>query len=344
MKVIRYVIILFVIISLFSCKQNTDKKKDKPPATVDVIIAEMVNFPTSIEVNGSVLSEEMIELFPEISGRITFLNLPDGGFVEQGTILVKINDADLQAQLEQQNVALDLAEKTEARLKQLLAVNGVDQAMYDAALSEVNTRKANIKVLNAQIDKTVVKASFSGKLGLRQVSLGAYVTTQTLLGSLQQTDKIKIDFTVPETYKSLVKVGDVVLIQTTESDVNLEATISAIEPQINTSTRNIKIRARLNRGNINPGAFVKVMLEKKDKDIVVPTNAIIPDALSNQVVVIKNGKGVFVNVETGTRNADFVEITKGLAVGDSIVVSGVLFVRPDAKVKISKVKNISELK
>lgn len=346
MTYIKFIIIPFFLIAIISCKNGNKEqsnKKDMPPVKVEVLIASESNFPSSVEVNGTVLSEEMVSLYPEISGRIIFLNLPDGGFVEQGTVLVKINDADLQAQLEQQKVALNLADKTEKRLKQLLSVNGIDQATYDAALNEVDTREANIKVLNAQIDKTVIKAPFSGKLGLRQVSIGAYVTTQTLLGSLQ-TDKIKIDFTVPETYKSLVNVGDVVSIQAATSEVKLEATISAIEPQINTSTRNIKIRAKLNKGNINPGAFVKVTLEKKIKGIVIPTNAVIPDALSNQVIVVKNGKGVFINVETGTRNADLVEITKGLTVGDSIIVSGVLFVRPNANVKVSKVKNVKSEK
>ena len=341
MNYIKYLIISFLVIAIVSCKnvnKYRNEKKETPPVSVDVIIAGEENIPSNVEVNGTVLSDEMVSLYPETSGRITFLNMPDGDFVKEGTVLVKINDADLQAQLEQQKVALDLAEKTEARLKQLLAVNGVDQATYDAAFSEVNTRKANIKVLNAQIDKTVIKAPFSGELGLRQVSVGAYVTTQTLLGSLQQMDKIKIDFTIPETYKSIIKIGDTVSIQTTSSDEDIKATVSAIEPQINTSTRNIKVRAKVKSDDINPGAFVKVLLDKKVNGIVVPTNAIIPDALADQLVVVKNGKAVFVNVETGTRTADLVEIKSGIDPGDTIVVSGVLFVRPNAKVKITKVK------
>lgn len=342
----RYIIILFIMFGLFSCKQKTDKNKskDKSPAIVDVIIAEKVNFPTSIEVNGTALSEEMVVLYPEISGKLTVLNIPDGASVAEGTVLAKINDAELQAQMEQQKAQLELAVKTEQRLKKLLAVNGVNQSDYDIAINQVNSINANIKVLNAQIDKTIIKAPFSGKLGLRMVSVGAFVTQQTILGTLQKTDKIKIDFTVPEVYKNNIKIGNKVKIQTTSSDTFFFATISAIEPQINTTTRNIKVRANFYNNNISPGAFVKVIIEENEKGIVVPTNAIIPDALSNQVVVIKNGKGVFVNVETGTRNADLVKITKGLEVGDSIVVSGVLFVRPDAKVKINKVKNISELK
>jgi len=339
-----FIVILFVLPGLFSCKGKADKVRDKSSAAiVDVIIANKESVPTTIEVNGTVLSEESIDLYPEISGRLTYLNIPDGASVTKGTILAKINDADLQAQLEQQKVQLDLAVKTESRLKQLLAVNGVNQSDYDAALSQVNATQANIKVLEAQIDKAVVRASFDGKLGLRLVSLGAYVTPQTLLGTLQQTDKIKIDFTVPESFSNFVEVGNTVSIQTNKSDEKLTAIISAVEPQINIDTRNIKARARLKGNNISPGSFVKVLFNKKGNGIVVPSNAIIPDANSNQVIVIKKKRAVFANVETGIRNADGVELLSGVNPGDTIVVSGVLFVRPNAPVNIRKVVNKEKL-
>jgi membrane fusion protein (multidrug efflux system) len=339
-------LILLLFIVFASCNsgnkdQNANKKN--APVPVDIIIAGNQEFPSSIEVNGNVLSEEMVELHPEVSGRITYLNIPDGASVKAGTILAKINDADLQAQLQQQKVQLDLAQKTEQRMKKLLAVNGIDQATYDAALSQMNLVDANIKVINAQIDKTVVKAAFAGRLGLRQVSEGAYVSPATILGTLQQTEKIKIDFTVPEAYENLIDIGKTISIQSTASKENLLATITAIEPQISTATRNIKVRAKLESGSLMPGAFVKVMLDNKVSGIVVPTNVIIPDAFSNQVVIIKKGKVVFKNVETGIRTANIVEITKGIEIGDSVVVSGVLFVRPNSKIKIKAVKTIDKL-
>ncbi len=342
----KITLLILFIVAFASCKNaNKDQNaaKKNPPVPVDIIIAANEDFPSNIEVNGTVLSEEMVELHPEVSGRLTYLNIPDGAEVKAGTILAKINDADLQAQLQQQKVQFDLAQKTEQRLKKLLAVNGVDQATYDAALSQMNLIDANIKVLNAQIDKTVIKAPFSGRLGLRLVSEGAYVNPSTLIGTLQQSDKIKIDFTVPETYQSLIGIGKSVSIQSSSSDKSLTATISAIEPQINTTTRNIKVRAKLTEGTLNPGAFVKVMLDDKANGIVVPTNVIIPDALSNQVVIIKKGKVVFKNVETGIRTENVVEITKGIDIGDSVIVSGVLFVRPTSKIKIKAVKKIDAL-
>jgi len=331
-----------ILAAMISCKSKADDKtasKEKPPVIVDVMIAGNTDFSSDIEVNGTVLSDEMVELHPEVGGRLTYLNIPDGARVAKGTVLAKVNDADLQAQMQQQKVQLELAEKTEQRLKKLLAINGVDQAGYDASLSQVNLYNATINVLQAQIDKTVLKAPFAGRLGLRLVSEGAYISPATIIGTLQETDKIKIDFSIPEAYINLVKIGKTIHIQTNASKEDLMATISAVEPQINTATRNIKVRARLNKGNISPGAFVKVLLNEKLKGIVVPTNAIIPDALSNQVVLVKDGKAAFQNVETGIRNSDIVEITDGLRVGDTIVISGVLYVRPNGNIKIKKVQN-----
>jgi len=341
MRIAAFSVIILLMAALISCNKKTDgkvEKKEKPPVAVDVIIAEVTDFSSDIEVNGTVLSEEMIELHPETGGRLTYLNIPDGATVEKGTILARINDADLQAQLKQQKVQLELAEKTEQRLFKLLAINGVDQATYDAALSQVNLYNANIDVLKAQIDKTVIRAPFSGKLGLRQVSEGAFVSQATVIGTLQQTDRIKIDFSLPEAYIELVKTGKTVSVITNASEKEISATIVAIEPQINTATRNIKVRARLQNGIVKPGAFVKVLLNEKIQGIVVPTNAIIPDALSSQVVLVKNNKAVYQNVETGIRTSDIVEITEGLQTGDTVIVSGVLYVRPNGIVKIKQVK------
>ena len=342
MNIKLWIALPFVMAAMISCTskaKDNAQPKEKPPVAVDVIVAANSDFSSDIEVNGTVLSEEMVELHPEAGGRLTYLNIPDGARVSAGTVLARVNDADLQAQLQQQKVQLELATKTEERLRKLLAVNGVDQAAYDAALSQVNLYNANINVLRAQIDKTVIKAPFDGKLGLRLVSEGAYVSTSTVIGTLQETNKVKIDFSIPESYEKLVKLGQTLQIRTNTSSDELQATVSAVEPQINTATRNIKVRARLTKGNVTPGAFVKVVLSQKIKGIVVPTNAVIPDALASQLVLVKNGKAVYQDIETGIRTSSMVEVTSGVQLGDTIVVSGVLYVRPNGNVKIKKVRD-----
>ncbi len=342
MNIIKSTGTLIILSLLISCSTNNKEQAARgrtQQVAVDVMIAVKEDFASNLEVNGTVLSNEMVELHPEVNGRLIFLNIPDGGFVKAGTILAKINDADLQAQREQLKTQLELAQKTEKRLNDLLKINGVNQADYDAAISQVNTLQANIKYIDAQIDKTVIRAPFNGQLGLRQVSPGAYVTPATLIGTLRQSDKIKIDFTVPETYANLIKAGNKVIVHSSVTSDTLTATIAAIEPQVNAITRNIKVRAYLTEGNILSGAFVKILLDQNQKAILVPTNAIIPEGFTSQIVLVKKNKAVFKTVETGQRNATMVEITSGLEVGDSIVISGMLFVRPDSPVKVNRAKS-----
>jgi membrane fusion protein (multidrug efflux system) len=334
-------LLLLSTLSIFSCKSNntTQEPTNKQQAVfVDVMIAKPQNLENNIEVTGNVVAQETVDIQPETAGRLIYLNVPDGAFVNEGTILAKINDAELQAQLQKNIQQLELATKTEERLKKLLAIGGVNQADYDLALNNVNNLKADIALVKAQIDKTIVKAPFSGTLGLRQISIGAYVNNQTVIATLQQVNKVKIDFTVPELYVNTINKGNKIKI--VADGITDYATITAIQPNINTTSRNILARAVPNK-TLNPGSFVKVYLTNtnNNNNIVIPTNAIIPDAAAKKVIVVKEGKGKFVTVETGLRTETGVEVIKGLNPGDSVVVTGVLFVRPNADVKIRTVKN-----
>ena len=332
---------------LFSCsskKSENEKQGPPPPQIVDVIIAGYQSIENKVEVNGSVLANESVEIHPEVSGRLIFLNMPDGAIVKEGTILAKINDAELQAQLLKSNTQLSLALKNEERLNKLLQINGINQADYDVALNAVNNIKADIDLLKAQIDKTIIKAPFTGMLGLRMVSPGAYVTPQFTMATLQQTNQLKIDFAVPEMYGSLIKKGKVIKV-IADNNQEFSATIAAEESQINVATGNIKVRATLQKGDLKPGGFVKIQLDAGDgkQSIMVPTNVIIPDANSKKIIVVKEGKGEIVKIKTGIRNAYGVEVIDGLNPGDSIVVTGVLFVKSGKPVKVRSVKNLQDL-
>ncbi len=337
---------LFLITACKS-KQEPPKQNNGPQSVVvDVLIASAKTINTSIEANGTVVANEYLELHTEVSGRLTYLNVPEGKEIKQGTVIARVNDADLQAQLNKTKVSLQLAAKTEERLRKLLAVNGVNQADYDIALNAVNGYKADMVYTQSLIDKTVVKAPFTGVIGLRQVSPGAYLTPAAVISTMQQLNKIKIDFTLPEEYSRLVRTGSTVDVKVDESTQAIrKAVIIATEPQVNQTTRNLKVRAVLQDSKVNPGAYVKVFIAAKanQQSILVPTNAIIPDDKNKQLVVVKNGKAVFINVETGARQADNIEITRGVQTGDTIVVTGLLFARPKSQLKIRKVKTLEEL-
>ncbi|MCF2497246.1 MULTISPECIES: efflux RND transporter periplasmic adaptor subunit [Dyadobacter] len=349
-KTLSSVILSGTLLFTFSCKEKKDTFQAKGgggPTIVDVIIAKTENVSDKVEVNGTIVANEFAELRPEVSGLLTFLNVPEGQTVSKGTVIARINNADLQAQLNRTKVQLELAETTEKRLKQLVAVNGINQADYDLAVNQVNTFKADMAYTQALIDKTIIRAPFTGVIGLRKVSEGSYVTPTNVLATMQQLANLRIDFTIPETYQKYVRKGaNVEVLLDQNSGKRESARIIALEPQVNQSTRNITVRAVLNSGSTSPGSFAKVYLNASTNksSILIPTNCIIPEAMGKKAVTVKGGKAVFVEIQTGDRREEVVEVTSGLSVGDTVVVSGVLFARPDAPVKVRSVKSLNAVK
>lgn len=338
-----YILPLFGIALLFvascSSKPKELQQRKQPTPQVEIIVADYHAFSHAVKLSGTVKANEVVDLFPEVNGRIVELHVPDGAYVEKGTVLLKLNDAELQAQLMQLSSQLTLAKTNRDRLAELLKIRGVNQSEFDAAENEVIRLQAQIQIVKAQIDKTIIKAPFSGNLGLRLVSPGAFVTTQTKISTLQQTNPLKLDFQVPELYAKALILNKIIEC-TTSDNKKISAKIIAIEPYIESSTRNIKIRALIHSSEIMPGAFVTVHLAETNKSIVVPTNAIIPDANDNKVAVVKQGKVQFVPVLMGKRSVEYTEIESGITPGDSIIVSGMLFVRPNQQVEIQGVQHI----
>lgn len=334
---------LFITLSCGEKKDTFQQKGGGGPTIVDVIIAKTEKVTDKVEVNGTVVANEFAELRPEVSGLLTFLDVPEGKTVQKGTVIARINNADLVAQLNKSKIQLDLAETTEKRLKQLVEINGINQADYDLAVNTVSTLKADMAYTQALIDKTIIRAPFTGVIGLRKVSAGSFVTPTSVIATMQQLSNLRIDFTVPESYQQYVSKGGTVEVMLDQGSGRYEtARIIASEPQVNQTTRNITVRAVLNSGATSPGSFAKVYLNASSNksSIMIPTNSIIPEAQSKKVVLVKDGKAAFTTIETGDRREDVVEVTKGLNVGDTVVVSGVLFARPDAPVKVRSVRNL----
>ena len=335
----------FYLLSCHSKQKNKEPEKFPPPV-VDVIIAQPQIISDSIEANGTVVSNDFAELHPEATGRITYLNVPEGKYILKGTVIARINDADLVANLNKSKASLKLAQDYINRLKPLLAVQGVNQADYDAAANTVISTQADIQYTQALIDKTVVRAPFDGVVGLRQVSIGAYVSNTDVIATMQQVNNLKIDFTVPEEYSSYIKTGTVIQVAFDAAADTLKHTakVIAIEPQANTVTRNLKVRALLQDNNkANPGAFVKVFVTEGagKQSILVPTNCIIPSDINKQLILVKNGNAQFTDVITGIRKQSSVEITSGVAAGDSVIVTGVLFAKDKKPVKVRSVKTLA---
>ena len=308
---------------------------------VNGFIIKPTNINNSIIASGTLLANEEVELHPEVQGKIITLNLNEGTAVTKGTLLVKLYDADLQAQLKKLVLQKDIAEKTEKRLTQLLAINGIGQQEFDNAKTQYNNIVADMEILQAQIYKTEIRAPFSGVVGLKNVSVGAFISTTTTIATLQQINPLKVDFTIPEKYAATVAKGNVIHFTVDGFSETFTGKVYAIEPKIEEATRSIKVRAQVQNSSAKllPGAFAKVDLGLKNLEgaLLVPSQCILPEARTKKVIVIKNGIATFTVVETGIRTDSYIQIVKGAQVGDTIVATALMYVKPNGAVKVNKI-------
>jgi len=341
-----------IILSLAACSGK--KKKEaaakqraaaaKPTAIrVDGYIVKPQAFQENIEVPGNIVANEVAEIHPEVSGRIVQLNVAEGKYVGKGTVLAKLYDGDLRAQLNKFQVQLALAQKTEERQAQLLKIQGISQQDYDISLLQVNSLRADIGILQTSISKTVVRAPFSGKLGLRNISTGAYVSPASIIAVINQTDQLKLDFTVPEKYIDEIKMGQLVSFSVEGSTKQMGAKVVATESNVTENTRSLTVRAAVigNDPGLLPGKFAKVQLsfDPDPNALLIPTQAVLPQARGKKVILVNNGVAKFADVTTGIRDSARVQITEGLKAGDTVVVTGLMSLRPEGKIKVNKIIN-----
>jgi membrane fusion protein, multidrug efflux system len=325
-----------LVFAIQSCSGNKDNSKGGPeqrkPMTVETMIVGLKELDHTYSFTGTLIANEEVELRSETSGRVVRINFSEGRPVSKGQLLVKIFDDDLQANLKKNQLQLELAALDESRKSELLRINGISKEEYDNSLLRLKSLQAETDLIKAQIAKTEIRAPFSGIIGLRMVSEGAFVSSSTLIASMQQLDPIKIDFSVPEKYKQYMAVNKEIDFTIEGSDKINKARIYAVEAKIDQSTRTIKIRATCpNHGReLYPGSFanIRINLMPGAKSIVVPAKAIIPVLGGQQVLIIRDGKVAPVMVKTGIRTSTEIEITEGLSANDSLILSGLLQVKP----------------
>ena len=314
---------------------------DQPALLVEAYIAKPKSLNDLVEVPGSILPFESTEIHPEVSGRIVVLNVNEGGVVSRGALLAKIYDGDLQAQLKKLEVQLDIAEQGEKRSAQLLKIQGISQADYDLSLLNVNNIKADIEIVKAGLSKTTIRAPFSGKLGLRNISPGAFVTPITVITTIGQVDQLKLQFTVPEKYGAELRKGQDIQFTIDGSQKTFHANVSASEISIAADTRSLLVRAVVKGQDplLIPGAFakVKIVMGETDDAIMIPNSAIVPLGRKKQTFLFRGGKAVATDITTGIRDSSNIQVLTGINAGDTILTTGLMFLRPGIDVKLSKI-------
>ncbi len=310
-----------------------------PPAlTVEIFEVVTRPFNQSLRANGTLLPNEAVVLQSERSGFVTEILYTEGKPVPVGTILLRIDDTELRAELQRAEARLALEIATEQRQRGLLGQRGISAAAYDESLANLNIARAEAGLIRAQLAKTVIRAPFDGVPGLREVSVGSFLTPGTRIGTFQDVASLKIDFSVPERYRPFVQIGQSLKFRVAGQSGDFDATIYAIEPGIDVNTRSVLLRARVpnSEGQLQPGAFteIEIALEEDPNAILIPSIALIPGLKRQTVFLYEEGKVVEREVAVGLRTADDVQIVEGLQPGDQVITTGILQLRPGMTVSI----------
>lgn len=311
-----------------------------PKTPVKVYVVAPTRLTDEVAATGSVLADEAVTIKAEIPGKITSLNIREGQPVRKGQVLFTINAVDIQARLQKQAYNLKLYQDQEARQRVLLQKEFISAQEYEQVNNQLLTARADQQALQADLEKAYVRAPFDGVLGLTTATVGTYVSPGAAITTLARIRPVKIAFTVPGRFAATVRPGDTVRVTDEGTNKEYAAVVYALDPQLDPVSRSLPVRARYaNRHDeLRPGAYVKVNLELGTvaQAIQVPTESVVPVASGYQVYKVVGGKVQPQDVQIGIRSEQVIQITKGLAVGDTLLRTGVLQVKPGDAVLISK--------
>lgn len=347
-RLIIWIIIIAAIIGLLIYLRPADKNGITSPqgakkaSLVDAMIVKTSKASNIIKVSGNIMSNEEVDLQSQITGVVTEVNFTEGSHITKGELLIKIDDSQYQAQLQKDEVAKQLDQLTADRTKKLLDINGVSQQDYDIAENNLNSVIADMKLIQVSIGYCSIRAPFDGVIGLKNVSPGSYISTNTVIADIEQISPVKIDFYVPEKYSGLLDLKDSIKFTVAGYDETFTGSIYAIDPKIDQTSGGLHVRALTpnKNGRLLPGQFaaISILLSHVDSAIMVPTEAVIPKVIGQNIYVYKGGVAAFAPVELGLRTDSTVEVTKGLHSGDTIILRGSMVIYPGSKITLNQLR------
>ncbi|MEO8447115.1 MAG: efflux RND transporter periplasmic adaptor subunit [bacterium] len=351
-RIIAVTLILLVVGALLIVpKLLSEKNKTQNPTgqntqnqviPADAYVIMGTDLENEVATVGTILANEEVEIKSEVQRKITGIYFKEGSFIPKGKTLFKLDDADLLANMSKLELDEELNLKQQDREKQLLDKGLISPDEYDVRQTTIDKIRADMEIVNINLDKTYIHAPFSGVAGFRNVSLGSLVNSSNVLTTIQDIGRVKIDFSIPEKYINLFKPGQNITFQVEGYEDEFTGNVVSYDPKINESTRSIILRATANNnGNkLLPGSFVKVKLELDNISdaILIPTQAVIPQLKGQSVFIFQNGIAVSKDVEIGLRTDKDVQVTSGLTIGDTVITTNILRLKKDSKVKLVNIK------
>lgn len=312
---------------------------------VEGYIAEIGNQGKVFQTMATLLAENSVSLSAAASGHLIMLNAKDGMKVGKGALLAKIDDSELKAQLKQAEANYQLADQKYQRTKNLFEKDGATQQDLEAAEASLKASEASIDLIKAQIEKTEVRAPFSGVLGFVGVSVGAWLSAGAAIAELNEVDKLKAKFSLPQRYSSILNVGDSVSLRDEERNVERMGVVSALDAKISESsrTRQVLVAVDNKQGDLIAGSYTNIKVNLSSSRVpsfTIPAEALILDREGAYVFVDKGGKAQIKYVQTGLRTPISVQVLSGLDQGDTVIVSGIVSLRPGVDVKIRELRHV----
>ena len=344
MKTIQASLILFSLAILFSCGDNPDKKPTiQANSNLQVEGYKVIgqSFNTEVLTTAEIRANEQVELRAPISGQVLDIHFKEGEMIKKGQALIKIDDRHWNAELMGVKAALTNAQKDYDRKTELLTVEGSSQEEVDHAFTSIEALKSQLAQLRVNIELANVSAPFSGRLGMRNFSKGAFLQQGDMITTLTESNQLKVDLTLAQHYIQSIEKGKTIWVLIAGDTI--EATIYAINPVINANTRTINLRALLKQPkfkSIVPGTFAEALVTVNfiENALLVPTQAVVPSLNDQIVYTFKNGKAVKNKVQVGNRTKDKVHIIKGIAHGDTIITTGLLHIKEEMDITLQSIK------
>ena len=341
--------ILVVCLPLFAA--CSDDPQSGPPgawgAAAKVVTERIELRPLvdEIEALGTARANESVEIRPRVTSLVTRILFEEGQFVEQGDLLLELENSEILAGLALAEASLSESRSLYNRSKELESTRAISASSLEALLAQVKVDEANVEAARAKLRNTRLRAPFSGRIGLRRVSPGSFVNTDTVITTLDDVSVIKLDFSVPETFVNVINENmGIVARSLVFPDREFRGNVASIDTRLDPVSRAVEVRAVIpnDDGLLKPGMFMTVDLQRDRGDVLMaPEQAIVPEGSRQYVFVVTDGLAEKRLVQLGRRIPGFVVIAEGLTAGESVVTEGTHKVRDGAQVETSEAKTAS---
>lgn len=307
-----------------------------PVVTAAVQTEQLIN---QIAAVGTARANEAVDVTSKTSNIVTRVRFADGQFVRARDVLVELDSAQARADLAVAQAAVTESTAQYKRSQELLSTQALSKSQFDQLTATKQANEARLAAARARLEDTVIRAPFSGRVGLRRVSVGSLINPGATITSLDDTSVIKLDFAVPENLVASLRTGlEVSASSNAYPGRKFVGTVASIDSRVDPNSRSVSVRALLPNqdASLRPGMFLTVDLRSERRTaMVIPEEALVPEQSSQFVFVVENGMAVKREVRIGARRPGSVEVLAGLTLGDRVVVEGTIRVRDGGPVRDS---------